>query len=164
MQGFDLKETIEKDASVREAAIYGANGGQVCCTDGRYTYLRSPIRPDNQPLYTYTLMPMHMFTLFSPEELQKAEFVGPFSFTKGCKVMRIPSKGRPHQPINHYRFGHMLFDLETDPLQNHPIQDEAIEADMIRHMVRLMRNNDAPFDQYERMGLTEEYYRQEAEE
>ena len=44
------------------------------------------------------------------------------------------------------------------------IQDEAIEADMIRHMVRLMRNNDAPFDQYERMGLTEEYHRQEAEE
>ncbi len=163
VQGFDLQETIERDTPVREAAIYGANGGQICCTDGRYTYLRSPIRPDNQPLYTYTLMPMHMFTMFSPEELQKAELVPPFSFTKGCQVLRIPSKGRPHQPINHHRFGHMLFDLENDPLQNHPLDDPETEANMIRHMVRLMRRNDAPVDQYQRMGLVEEYERQEKE-
>lgn len=102
-----------------------------------------------------------MFSLFTPEELQKAEYVEPFSFTKGCRVLRIPSKGRPHQPINHYRFGHMLFNLETDPLQNHPLQDAEVEEKMICHMVRLMRENDAPIEQYERVGLMEEYKRQE---
>ncbi|MGI6030039.1 MAG: sulfatase [Eubacteriales bacterium] len=157
MQGHDLRDTIAQDVPVRKAALYGANGGQVCVTDGRYTYLRGPARPDNQPLYTYTLMPMHMFSLFTPQELSQAEWHPPFSFTKGCHVMKIPSKGRPHQPINHHRFGNLLFDLQTDPYQNHPLQDEAVEKMMIDYMVELMMWNDAPEDQYERMGLWQEF-------
>ena len=50
----------------------------------------------------------------------------------------------------------MLFDLEKDPEQMHPIQNKAVEAEMIRNMVRLMRQNEAPEEQYLRLGLAEE--------
>lgn len=37
-------------------------------------------------------MPTHMRQMFQPEELQNIELAGPFSFTKGCKVMKIEKK------------------------------------------------------------------------
>ncbi len=50
-------------------------------------------------------------------------------------------------------FGHLLFDLRDDPQQQHPIHDEAIEARMINLLIRLMKENDAPAEQYRRLGL-----------
>lgn len=50
-------------------------------------------------------------------------------------------------------FGHLLFDLRDDPQQLHPIHDEAIEARMINLLIRLMKENDAPAEQYRRLGL-----------
>ena len=89
MQGKPLGQTIAADAAVREAALFGIHGGQVNGTDGRYVYMRGPARPDNEPLYEYTLMPTHMRSPFGPEELQDIELAEPFSFTKGCRVMKI---------------------------------------------------------------------------
>ena len=60
MLGQSLREVCASDSPVREAAIFGNHGGQVNVTDGRYVYMRAPTRPDNQPLYNYTLMPTHM--------------------------------------------------------------------------------------------------------
>jgi hypothetical protein len=57
--------------------------------------------------------------------------------------------------LNSYLWGSLLYDLETDPYQEHPIQDETIERRMIAQMVELMRLNDAPIDQYQRLGLPE---------
>ena len=48
-----------------------------------------------------------------------------------------------------------LYDLETDPEQMEPIEDEAVKERMLRLMVRLMKESDAPKEQYERLGLTE---------
>ena len=47
----------------------------------------------------------------------------------------------------------MLFDLENDSNQMNPIQDEVKEKKMIDHMIRLMKQNDAPDEQFERLGL-----------
>jgi hypothetical protein len=68
---------------------------------------------------------------------------------KNVKPLKI--KGRTH--VNAYSFGSMLFDLENDPGQENPIIDEQIERRMIELMVRLMQDNDAPLEQYERLGL-----------
>jgi len=43
--------------------------------------------------------------------------------------------------------------LEKDPGQENPIQDADVEARMIEHMVRLMEENNAPPEQFERLGL-----------
>jgi len=150
MQGVPLRETIARDKSVRKAGLFGLHGGQVNCTDGRYVYMRAPVSADNTPLYEYTLMPTHMRQPFGVDELQETTMVEPFSFTKGCPVMKIAGRGW----VNPHRFGTVLYDLENDPTQQHPIDDPEIERMMIEHMVRLMKENDAPAEQFERLGLS----------
>jgi arylsulfatase A-like enzyme len=153
MIGKSLKATIASDVPVREAGIYGIHGGHVNCTDGRYVYMRAPVSSDNQPLNNYTLMPTHMRNRFSIEDLRKAELNEPFSFTKGCKVLRVPSTGIPELDFSAYSFGTMLFDLEKDPGQEHPIQDEKIEQRMLQLMTSIMEENDCPREQYVRLGI-----------
>jgi len=149
MQGKPLKETISSDRSVREAGLFGLHGAHVNCTDGRYIYMRAPIHPDNKPLYNYTLMPAHMRNMFTINELQNIQLSEPFSFTKGCRLMKIESEAGGKLFQNET----LLFDLENDPKQKNPIQDKEIEKVMIDHMIRLMKENDSPAEQFERLGL-----------
>jgi hypothetical protein len=48
----------------------------------------------------------------------------------------------------------MLFDLLIDPTQEHPIRDPQVEQRMAAHMIRLMLANDAPSEQFERLGYS----------
>ena len=134
----------------REAALYGAHGGHVNVTDGRYVYMRAAADEDNLPLNNYTLMATHMRHRFQVEELQDIELAAPFPFTKGCRTMKIPAS---RAPLWIPFFETLLFDLEADPGQLNPIEDEAVEAEMIDRLVDLMRANDAPSEQFERLGL-----------
>ncbi len=149
MQGKPLRETLENDVPVREAGLFGIHGGHVNVTDGRYVYMRAPKDPTNSPLNEYTLMPMHMNAMFDTSEFQNMELAEPFSFMKNVSPMKI--KGRA--PVDAYSFGTMLFDLQQDPGQENPMLDETIERRMIELMVALLRDNDAPLEQYERLGL-----------
>jgi len=155
MQGVPLGDTVADDTPVREAALFGVHGGHVNVTDGRYVYMRAPACPENQPLYEYTLMPTHIRTRFSVDELATARLAPPFSFTKGVPLLRV--EARPW--IHAHRFGTLLFDLSTDPGQERPIHDAGIEARMVRLLIRLMLDNDTPIEQFERLGLQQEYER-----
>lgn len=152
MQGKPLKNTIACDSQVREAALFGIHGGQVNCTDGRYVYMRAPVNSENKPLYEYTLMPTrHGWgrAFIDMEQLYTIELEEPFPFTKGCKTMKMKSESKNMQ----HTFKTMLFDLKNDPGQEHPIDDKEVEKMMVQHMVRLMKENNAPEEQYERLGL-----------
>ena len=94
-------------------------------------------------------MPTHMRQRFAVEELQNLTLADPFSFTKGCRTLRIPAR----MWLNPHQFGTLLFDLRSDPQQMNPIQDPIIEERMLRLMVHLMQENDAPREQFERLGL-----------
>ena len=50
--------------------------------------------------------------------------------------------------------GNMLFDLKDDPYQEAIIHDKAIESRMIEIMRNLMIENDAPLEQFERLGMS----------
>jgi arylsulfatase A-like enzyme len=155
MQGKPLSETIRSDKPVREAALFGLFGAQVNCTDGKYVYMRGPAIPDNTPIYEYTLMPTHMRRTFEVEELHQIERLQePFSFTKGCRTMKIT--GRPWTG-DASRGKTVLYDMKSDPKQLNPIEDKAVEEKMCRHMVKLMKENDAPVEQFTRLGL-EKYH------
>ncbi len=161
MQGIALKETIETDCRIREAALFGIFGGQVNCTDGRYVYMRGAQNQDNKPLYQYTLMPTHMRRLFTIQELKTTELVKGFDFTKGCSLLRIDAgvwDERDGYSMSGYcglkeKNRSYLFDLVKDPNQRSEIIDKDIETKMIKHIKRLMKENDAPIEQYERLGL-----------
>jgi hypothetical protein len=122
-------------------------------TDGRYVYMRGFSGTDNRPLYEYTLMPTKLARTFDVSELQSIELQQPFGFTKGCRVMKIP--GFPqHVPRDvPYECKTMLFDCESDRAQEAPLDDPVIEQRMIQLLVRHMKENEAPPEQYERLGL-----------
>jgi len=149
MLGQPLRETIATDASVRDAALFGLHGAHVNCTDGRYVYMRAPANSDNTPLFEYTLMPTRIRSRFAVEDLQGVTLCEPFSFTKGCRLMKVPGR-RLHKV---HPFTTMLFDLENDPAQKHPIHVPEIEQQMIAHMVQVMQAHDSPPEQFERLGL-----------
>ncbi|NQU42417.1 sulfatase-like hydrolase/transferase [bacterium] len=158
MQGKVLRDTIDSDMPVREAGLFGIHGSHVNVTDGRYVYMRAPIDPANRPLYEYTLMPAHMRASFSVEELRDIRLAEPFSFTKGCRLMMIdsaPADGLAKTAFCANEFGTLLYDLETDPKQENPIDNPEVEEQMIAHLVRLMKENDAPPEQFQRLGLVE---------
>jgi hypothetical protein len=153
MEGLPLAKALGAGASLREGVLFGLHGGHVNVTDGRYVYMRAPVREENGPLYEYTLMPTHMRHTFDVAELQDIELAGPFAFTKGCKTMKIPARGSGSwRDVT--RFGTLLFDLQADPKQEHPIRDLEVEARMIALMIKLMKANDAPAEQFERLGLS----------
>ena len=152
MQGKPLAKTIEDDSQIHDGVLFGVLGGHVNCTDGRYVYMRAPKARENTPLFEYTLMPTHMRAMFSPSELQNIELAEPFEFTKGCRVLKIACR---EWCGDSYSFGTLLFDLQNDPKQEHPIKDSAIEKYMVELMVRLMKENDCPSEQFERLGLNE---------
>lgn len=154
MQGKALKDTVADDKSVRIAGLYGNHGGHVNVTDGRYVYMRAPVNVGNYPLYEYTYMPSHMRNSFSVEEMHKLEGLAePFTFTKGCKTMKINSSAEGGWSQARL-FGHLLFDLKSDPKQEHPLDDPELEKIMIEHLIREMKASDAPEEQFERLGLT----------
>ncbi|MEU6931844.1 sulfatase [Streptomyces sp. NPDC046374] len=147
MQGVPL--SVADDTPVREAGLFGAHGGHVNVTDGRYVYMRAPVSPDNAPLYEHTLMPTHMRGRFSPAELVDAELAEPFGFTKGVRTLRTPGRSL----LNPYQHGTLLFDLESDPEQLAPLVDDEAELRMASLLVGRLRESDAPPSQYERLGL-----------
>ena len=147
MQGVPL--SVADDTPVREAGLFGAHGGHVNVTDGRYVYMRAPVSPDNAPLYEHTLMPTHMRGRFSPAELVDAELAEPFGFTKGIRTLRTPGRSL----LNPYQHGTLLFDLESDPEQRAPLVDDEAELRMASLLVGRLRESDAPPSPYERLGL-----------
>lgn len=150
MEGHPLGGVMDRDEPIRSYAIFGYHGSQVDVTDGRYIYMHSAESPE-LPVYEYTLMPTHMRAMFRPEELQGMELAGPFSFTKGCQVMKIQGKERMGDTTS---FGSLLFDLQEDPAQAHSLADEDIRARMKGYIYEYMQRNDAPGELYERLGFT----------
>lgn len=155
MLGKPLAPVLAADTPIRDYGIFGFHGSFVNITDGEYIYMRAAASVSNQPLYEYTLMPTHQQGFFSAKELEEIEILGPLSFTRGCKVMKIKNQSRLANATfcNSFQYGNKLFDLRQDPGQEHPIDDPAREALMINALIRKMKECDAPEEQFQRLGL-----------
>ena len=106
---------------------------------------------ENKPLYNYTLMPTHMRGFFSEHELKTAQLSAPFDFTRGIPIIRTDAKS--FQGVDPGKFGDLLFDMEHDPEQTEPIQNEAVMRHMKDTMIDVMEKSEAPAEQYVRLGL-----------
>ena len=126
--------------------------------DGRYTYHRVPEDLSKQELYQYTLMPTHIFSPFSTEELAGTTISPPLGFTKGANLLKVPVIERSPM-YNNYGPGALLesetrlYDLQVDPGQETPLNDPATEARLIALMRRLMVANGAPPEAFARLDL-----------
>jgi hypothetical protein len=65
--------------------------------------------------------------------------------------MKITARPR----INFHQFGTILFDLPHDPKQEQALDDPVVENMMVQYLVKLMQENDAPAEQFERLGLSD---------
>jgi len=159
MQGLSLGEAAANGGPARDYALFGCFGKHVNITDGRYVYMRSAKR--DVPLNNYTIVPLNILTPFSLEELQQSEITPPdaFGFSKGIPLLKIPTcdTTAPDNSIysysKHKSFGDLLFDLQTDPAQESPIDAPEVEQRLICKMREMMAENEAPSEQLERMGL-----------
>jgi arylsulfatase A-like enzyme len=149
--------SLLRDDAARDGVIYGYFGGAVNVSDGRYTYHRFPADLATQEIYQYTLMPTHIFDMFSPEELSLASLAEPMAFTKGAKLLKVPVIER--SPFyNVYGPGSLLenttrlYDLVSDPGQDRPIEDADVVRRLAGMMARLMRANHAPPEAFSRLG------------
>lgn len=150
--GRSLVPIIKSDEKIRDTALFGLFGSHINITDGRYTYMRAPVDAKNGPLYEYTLIANHMNCQFSPDELKETE-LAQFDFTQGARVMKIPSGSNIS---GSYWTGNVLYDLKEDPEQARPIRNKEVELRLLSSMRNMMLENEAPEEQYERIGIPKE--------
>ena len=148
MQGRSMIPAIKNDEPIRDGGLFGYFGQMTCLIYGDYVFMRAPQTPDNSPLYQYTWM-LHNARGVDVEG--QFEWVK-FPFSKGMPVPKIPVLTRA---INPYQSKDLLFNLKEDPAQDHPVEDPALKAQMLKKMAELMKENDAPEEQFVRMGLKE---------
>ena len=157
VRGRSLLPVLQNDTPVREAAIYGQFGGATNITDGRFTYLRYPPPGNDEPMFHYTLMPMHMRSFFEAVELDGASLHPPFDFTRGLQLLKVPvvadaaANMQRRYPALDART--VLYDLAQDPGQQQPVDAPAEEARLLALMTELMRQHDAPAEAFARLGL-----------
>ena len=160
MQGKSLEPVYLKDEKIRDAALFGYFGKHINVTDGRYVYMRAA--RDNSKLYEYTLMPTRLASFFEREELKSADktLYDGFDYCGNVPVLKIPANTKyvPNMSHlvydDHMKYGDLLFDLKNDRAEDHNIVDnkELVEK-MSKLMVKLMKESEAPEEQYERMNL-----------
>ncbi len=178
MQGRPIRPILEKNEPIRDYVMFGVHGGHINVSDGRYVYMKAPVTQANSPLYDYTLMPTHMRNRFGVGELQNATLSKDFSFSKGCPLLKIPKvngiadddfgdllmgKGDPQKSryidnnslTNAANFGDKLYDLQDDPEEQQVLDDRDVEVRMANLLSRAMHENEAPKEQYERVGIPE---------
>lgn len=151
MLGKPLGTLIADDTPVREYGIFGYHGSVLNITDGRYVMMLAP-KQDATVAYEYTLSPMRMRSRMHVEDLQKAEWVPPFSFTKGCSVMKIPAVS-DQQSHKMEQGSVLLYDVQKDSRQNTPLTDASVIARMKAALAELLKKNDAPIEIYSRYEL-----------
>lgn len=164
IHGKDLMPALlgETDA-MRSEVLYGYFGKSINCFDGRYTYFRAAKDETNRPLYVYTAMPSTSGKNYGSDTIRKEDYekieMGHLPFTT-YPVYRFPadilavsassaglSARTPENTEN------LLFDLETDYAQKHPLADETIERRCMETLKRAMLAHQAPPEQFERIGL-----------
>ena len=101
------------------------------------------------PLYEYTLMPTRMNGFFNSDELGQMTIAEPFSHTKNMRQMRCPVSSEMRCCVKQ----DLLFDLQEDPQQEHPIEDKEVTERMKNEIRCLMKQMEVPDEVYKRFDL-----------
>jgi len=159
---------LESDKTQREIGIFGMFGGPIGATDGRYTYYLYPDDLYAPGLHEYTLMPMHLHSLFSGAEMKTMALTPPFDFTKGMPILRIDAlKDARRIPMHDGKkfdpgVGTTLYDLSVDPKQVRPFRDPEIERRFHAGIAQMLKLHDAPAEIYTRYQVQRPWLREAA--
>lgn len=153
-----LLPRLDRDDASPRSVIFGMFAGAVGITDGRYTYYLYPQNNQGVGFNEYTLAPQRMMGPFSVPELAATTLAPPFTFTKGLKVLRVPSLPNAKRPPNDQKGGladaeTVLFDLANDPRQSRPILDPEVTDRLKTAIAGHFAQHDAPPEIYALYGL-----------
>jgi hypothetical protein len=102
-------------------------------------------------------MPMHMRSYFEAIEFGDARVVDSLSFSQGYPVWKLPirfdAKANMTRRYPLLEARTVIYDIESDPQQNSPLEDPALEDQLTRKLLALLQQNDAPVELYARYGL-----------
>ncbi|MBQ0071931.1 MAG: sulfatase-like hydrolase/transferase, partial [Spirochaetales bacterium] len=162
MEGRSLLRVLREEEEAKEYALFGQFGLYANITDGRYVYMRSPRKKYEELLPNFMLEPHSYYNAVTVDVLKSRTEGRAFSFSKGVKIPLYKDgwfvtglKGFPPESIFD---NDLLYDLETDPGQLHPIHDKEVEDRMAKAMVKMMEHNDAPVELYTRFGFVDDGY------
>lgn len=154
--GRSIRPTWEGE-TIREDAIFGYFGMALNITDGRHVYFRNPVRDDLGPLYAYTAMPIGGLNRWFPrEDYERTQMGRYFGHTYNLPMYRFPANGNIPRPLPgepSFVGRHQLFDLETDPRQESPLDTPDLEAHFEERIKHHLRACEAPEEQYQRLGF-----------
>jgi hypothetical protein len=158
VQGQSVLSILRGEARQRRVGIFGMFGGPIGATDGRYAYYVYPKDLHAPGLHEYTLMPMHIRSMMTASELAGAELVGGFGFTRQMPLLKIDATRDARRIPNvdgrvFENRGTQLFDLASDPGQEKPFRDEAVEAGLCENIRDILDAHEAPQEIYLRYGL-----------
>lgn len=141
----------------RSSGIFGYFGMAMNVTDGRHVYMRNPVNADAGPLHAYTAMPIAGMNRYYPRSIHERMEMGRyFGHTYNLPLYKIPEKGLIPVPVageKSFQGRHVLYDVVSDPKQEHPIQNETLEKYFQEEIRRHLKNLEAPAEQYTRLGL-----------
>lgn len=138
---------------LRDYALYGMFGMTVNITDGNYTYLRAPAAEDNHPCCAYTAMPTSFRNFLgaaAPDRIEAGRFLPYTEFP----VFRIPvsQAGSTFRLSQHVRES-LLFNITSDYAQLEPVNDKKLEDHYAAILIDAIKSEQAPAEQYARLGL-----------
>lgn len=157
--GVSLAPKLSQDTPGHDSIILGMFGGPVCAIDGQHSYFLYPDDLEGMELSLYTLMPTHMTSHFSLEELKGVELVEPFDFSKGVPLMKMrldpknSQTGADGQTLEECET--VLYDLSNDPKQQNPIENHQVVARLTNEIQSHFARHDAPPEIYERFDIHE---------
>ena len=95
-------------------------------------------------------MPVNFSSLHGREQLAKADMGVFLPSAHGLPHYRFPVESKRHHNAPDFN---PIYDIVADPLQQHPIRDEAVENALEEKMRILLEQYDAPPCQRTRMSL-----------
>ena len=142
--GRSLLHLLPADGEHHDAVIYGYFGKEVNMTDGRYTYHR--VADSDAVMHRY-------FTSYhgmTAEKIASAEFGTHLKWCKGIGHFRLAQKSSRSKDLPDH---HVIYDLRSDPGQQQPVEDEALDARLGEQMKRQLEHAAAPPCQFVRLGF-----------
>ncbi len=148
VQGKSICPLLAGAKEHHDALLFGYFGKDVNLVDGDYTYCRQPI--PGSPLYQYTAMPRAFSDFIPRDQLAKAETGVFLDSTHGVPHFRIKRNSKRHHNAGD---GNPIYDLHTDPQQQHPIQNPELEKKLATKLTGLLERYNAPEEHFTRLGL-----------
>jgi arylsulfatase A-like enzyme len=147
VQGQSMRHLLDRDEAHHDAVLYGYFAKDIGMTDGRYTYCRQP-RP-RSITHHHTAMPANSVIAAHRDRWATAE-MGHFLRHATMPVYRVAIPSHRHRDAPDFN---PIYDLRTDPRQERPINDPALEEQLAARIRELLIRYNAPACQFERTDL-----------